>query len=112
MWQYYRNEPDLDNNGNIIDFPDDNNNSAWFKFKQKIRGQTGNGDTKVVKIIVSLKYLSNFWRTLEISLINCKISLQLKCFRSCKFFLKRKELSDERVVSKTTKEYGFAVYFL
>ena len=33
----------LDNNGNIIDFPDDNNNSASFKFKQKITGQTGNG---------------------------------------------------------------------
>ena len=26
-------------------FPDDNNNSASFKFKQKITGQTGNGDT-------------------------------------------------------------------
>ena len=28
LWQYYRDEPALDNNGNIIDFPDDNNNSA------------------------------------------------------------------------------------
>ena len=35
LWQYYRHEPALDNNGNIIDFPDDNNNSASFKFKQK-----------------------------------------------------------------------------
>ena len=34
LWQYYRHEPALDNNGNIIDFPDDNN-SASFKFKQK-----------------------------------------------------------------------------
>ena len=34
-----RDEPNLDNNGNIIDFPDDNNESALFKFKQT--GQTG-----------------------------------------------------------------------
>ena len=39
LWQYYRDEPALDN-GNIIDFPDDNNNSASFTFKQKITGQT------------------------------------------------------------------------
>ena len=41
LWQYYRDEAALDNNGNIIDFPGDNNNSASFKFKQKITGQTG-----------------------------------------------------------------------
>ena len=32
LWQYYRDEPTLDNNGNIIDVPDDNNNSALFNF--------------------------------------------------------------------------------
>ena len=36
-------------------------------------GQTGNYETKNVQIIVPLKYLSNFWRTLEIPLINCEI---------------------------------------
>ena len=44
-WQNYRNEPALDNNGNIIDFPDDDNNSPPFKFRQKITGQTENGGT-------------------------------------------------------------------
>ena len=38
LWQYYRDEP-LDNNGNFTDFPDDNNNSASFKFKQKQQDQ-------------------------------------------------------------------------
>ena len=38
FWQYYRDEPALDNDGSIIDFPDD---SASFRFKQKITGQTG-----------------------------------------------------------------------
>ena len=83
LWQYYRDEPVLDNNGNIIYFPDDNNNSASFKFKQKITGQTGNDGRKDVEIMVPLKYLSNFWRTLKMPLINCEISLQLKWSRKC-----------------------------
>ena len=33
LWQYYRDEPALNDNGEIIDFPADNN-SASFKFKQ------------------------------------------------------------------------------
>ena len=60
LWKYYRDEPALDNNGNIIDFPANNNNSASFKFKQEITWQTGNGGTKDVEIIVPLKYLNNF----------------------------------------------------
>ena len=69
LWQYYRDEPALDGNDNIIDFPADNHNSISFKFKEKITGQTGNDGTKDVEIMVPLKYLSNFWRSLEISLI-------------------------------------------
>ena len=42
------------------------------KRKQKITRQTGNGGTKDVEI-------SKFWRTLEMPLINCKITLQLTC---------------------------------
>ena len=37
LWQYYRDEPALDNN--IIDFPANNNNSVSFKLKQQITGQ-------------------------------------------------------------------------
>ena len=83
LQQYYRDEPALDSNGNTIDFPDDNNSSASFKFKQKITEQTGKGGTKVVEIMVPLKYLSNFWRTLEMPLINWEIVLQLKWSRNC-----------------------------
>ena len=70
LWQYYRDDPALDNNNNIIDFLAINNSCISFKFKQQITGQTGNGGTKNVEIIVPLKYQSNFWRTLEMSLIN------------------------------------------
>ena len=48
LWQYYRDEPTLDNNNNIIDFPANNNNNISFKFKQQITGKTGNGGPKDV----------------------------------------------------------------
>ena len=73
LWHYYRDEPFLNANGAIDDFVADNNNSALFKFKTKIAGRTENGDTDNVKIRVLLKYLSNFWRTLEVPLINYEI---------------------------------------
>ena len=49
LWQYYRDEPALNANGEVIDFAANNNNSVSFKFKQQITGQTGNGGTKDVK---------------------------------------------------------------
>ena len=42
-----------------------------------------NGVFKNVKIAVPLKYLSNFWSSLEMSLINCKIHLELNWIRDC-----------------------------
>ena len=44
--EYYRDKPALDNNKNIIDFPNNNNNSILFKFKQQIPGQKGNSYKK------------------------------------------------------------------
>ena len=73
-----RNEPTLDASYDIIDFPVNNSNNASFRFKQQITGQTGNGGTKDVAIMVPLKYLSHFWRTLKVLLINYEINLQLK----------------------------------
>ena len=83
LWQYYRDERVSNNNDAIIDSPADNINSIPFKFKQKITGQTGNNWTKDIKIIVPLKYLSNFWKTLEMLLINYKISLTLTWSKNC-----------------------------
>ena len=42
-----------------------------------------NCNRKDVEIMVSLKYLSNFWRTLEMPLINCEINLILTCSSTC-----------------------------
>ena len=47
-------------------------------------GVTQNNLTKNnVKMVVSLKYLSNFWRSLNIPLINCEVELILTCFKNC-----------------------------
>ena len=67
LWQYFRDEP----NNNIAD-------SESFKSKIKITGKSPNNDNvKDVEILVPLKYLSNFWRTLEMPLINCEVNLIL-----------------------------------
>ena len=73
LWQYYKDEP----NDNIAD-------SESFKSKVKITGKTpDDGNTKDVEIIVLLKYLSNFWRTLEMPLINCEVNLELTWSKDC-----------------------------
>ena len=60
-----------------------NNTTDSFNFKAKITGQTGDDGTKDVEIMVPLKYLSNFWRTLEMPLINCEVNLILKWSSTC-----------------------------
>ena len=82
LWQYYLCIPALDNNNAIVDFTE-NNHTDSFNFKVKITGQTGDDGTKNVEIIVPLKYLSNFWRTLEMPLINCEVNLILTWSSTC-----------------------------
>ena len=42
-----------------------------------VLSKLADGGTKNVEIVVSLKYLSNFWRTLEMLLVNCETNLVL-----------------------------------
>ena len=59
-------------------------NTPSFKYKVSNIGNTENNGTKNgVKIAVPRKYLSNFWRTLEMPLINCKVELSLKWIENC-----------------------------
>ena len=73
MSQYYR------------DVPDDNiTQPESFKYKIKITGKTpAGGNSTDVEIAVPLKYLSQFWRTLGISLINCEINLIFNWSEDC-----------------------------
>ena len=72
LWQVKRDQSPLTNAGN----PDNVStaNSTSFKYKSSFIGEStavgGNRVFKDVKIAVPLKYLSNFWRSLEIPLIN------------------------------------------
>ena len=103
LYNYYRNE--------LSDDADDNNfddikvvNSNTFKYKNKIIGNTydarilnpdGAGQidnpiynvnkngTQEVELAIPLKYLGNFWRALNISLISCEVSLELKWDTNC-----------------------------
>ena len=59
-------------------------NSESFKSKVKVTAKTPDSrNTKGIQIAVLLKYLSRFWRTLEIHLINCEINHILKCSSIC-----------------------------
>ena len=85
LWQYCKEIPAVNNEGNIVDFNGANATDS-LNFKTKITGQTaansndGNIAGRVkVEMMVSLKYLSNFWRTLEMPLINCEVELILNC---------------------------------
>ena len=83
LWQYCKEVPAVDNNGDITDFNGANATDS-FNFKTKIAGQTADKDNDGniagrvnIEIMVSLKYLSKFWRTLEMPLTNCEIELIL-----------------------------------
>ena len=64
-------------------------NSKSFEYNATLVGKTANAvnntnsSAKNTKITVPLKYLSNFWRSLEMALINCKIHLELNWIEDC-----------------------------
>ena len=82
LWQYSKDIPARNDNNEIVVF-ERNNLTDSFNFKVKFTGQTGNNGTKDAEIMVPLKYLSNFWRTLEMPLINCEVNLILTWSSTC-----------------------------
>ena len=82
LYNYYRDE--------LSDDADDNQfnnikvvNSSTFKYKNKIIDNTNNQGTKDIELAIPLKYLGNFWRALNIPLISCEVSLELKWDKNC-----------------------------
>ena len=83
LWQYCKDIPAVNNNGDIVDFNGANATDS-FNFKAKITGQTDDdGKINYIEIMVPLKSLSNFWRTLEMPLINCEDNLILTWSADC-----------------------------
>ena len=104
LYNYYRDELTNDGNDNFANRNVVNSNT--FKYKNKIIGNTYNVDVTIlnpagagrianpnynankngkqeVKIAIPLKYLGNFWRALNIPLISCEVSLELKWDKNC-----------------------------
>ena len=82
LYQYKRDEPPEANAINDLT----TNTSSSFKYKVKLLGNPvldGNIAKIRVKVVVPLKYLSNFFRSLEMPLINCKIKLNLTWKKKC-----------------------------
>ena len=83
LWQFKRDEVPANNADLTI------NNSQSFKYKAALLGKTANAvnntnsSVKDAKIVVPLKYLSNFWRSLEMPSINCKVYLELNWIEDC-----------------------------
>ena len=83
LWQYRKDIPAENNNGDIADFNGANTTDS-FNFKAKITGQTDDdGEINDVEIMVLLKYLGNLWRTLEMTLADCEVNLILTWSENC-----------------------------
>ena len=83
LWNYYRDEPNSGRDDNSITHSILNSES--FDYKASFIGSvTHNNLTKNdVKIVVPLKHFSNFWKSLNIPLINCELQLILNWFKNC-----------------------------
>ena len=105
LYNYYRDE--LNDDANLNNFANNNVvSSKSFQYKNKIIGNTYNVDSTIVpvaggarvanpnydannsgeknvELAIPLKYLGNFWRALDIPLINCEVSLELKWNKNC-----------------------------
>ena len=82
LWKFKRDEVAANNTDLTID------NSESFKCKAALVGKRANYNNassfvKNTKIVVPLKYLCNFWRSLEMPLINYKVYLELNWIEDC-----------------------------
>ena len=105
LYNYYRDE--LNDDANLNNYANNNVvSSNSFQYKHKIIGSTYNVDSTIVpaaggarvanpkydannsgkknvELAIPLKYLGNFWRALNMPLISCEVSLELKWDKNC-----------------------------
>ena len=81
FWNYCRDEPSSSANNNINYSIKD---SKSFEYKASITGKLeGNTTKKEAEIVVPLKFLSNFLRTLDMPVMDCEVNLILTWSESC-----------------------------
>ena len=101
LYQYKRDEPPEANAINDLT----TNTSNSFKYKVELLDNPvldGNIAKRSVKVVVPLKYLSNFFRSLEMPLINCKIKLTLTWKKEC---VLSTDVGDAVFIINNTKMY-------
>ena len=86
LYQFKRDKCPMNDNNNPLNIT--LNNSSYFKYKASLLGKATDVDGNVrslknANIVVPLKYLNNFFRSLEMPLINCKIHLELNWNNNC-----------------------------
>ena len=86
LYQFKRDESPINNAGNPLNVALDNSTS--FKYKASLLRKATDADgndrsLKNIKLVVPLKYLSNFFRSPEMPLFNCKIYLELNWNNNC-----------------------------
>ena len=121
LWNYYRNE--------IDNADDDASGGKSLKCKTKIIGKTearldqpsqlgpddhGNPEPRPyqplippskTKVVAPLKYLSNFWRSLDLPIANCEIELDLKWIKNCVLIEEDDNISGATFAITSTKLY-------
>ena len=84
LWNYYRDEANSSTDNNNITHSILNSESFDYKANFMENGVTHNHLTKNdVKVVVPLKQLINFWKSLNIPSINCEVELILTWFKNC-----------------------------
>ena len=89
FWNYYRDEVnnDANENNDAGNHRENNNKTATsksFKYRTKIMGNTpADNNTLDTEVVVPLKYLSNFRRSLDLPLVYCEVELDLLWSRNC-----------------------------
>ena len=76
LYQFKRDEPP-DDNANVA------NNTSSLVYKSKLISGTDENNVNNEKLAVPLKYVSSFFRSLEMPLVNCKIGLELTWHKDC-----------------------------
>ena len=112
LHNYYRDEPNSETNNNITYSI---KNTISYDYKAKLTNRFANfvasaadqtNDLNLnaiqVKIIVPLKHLGNFWRKLNMPLINCEVELKLKWNKTCVLVNKATRAAEGAVVAIDT----------
>ena len=120
LWNHYKDDIVKDD---IVNINDNASNGKSFKYKAKIvrkiperparSGNPGNGNrppqpavpTLNVEVTIPLKYLSSFWRFLDLPLINCETKIDLTWKTYCILLEHHNNITGVNFMITSTKLY-------